>query len=122
MNKVERRDHMTRDVHPRLWTMFRRFDKKFDNLANFHCGTCHGQTDKVKNPDFSKPTTLFPLNPKNMPTRYDCDPKTAAMVRFMEDKVVPAMKQFVQNPKIDCFSCHAKTDEGEKETSPKNHP
>ncbi|TNE49876.1 MAG: hypothetical protein EP343_10095 [Deltaproteobacteria bacterium] len=102
---------MKRDVHPQMWLMFRRFSERFDNMANFHCGTCHGQTDKPENPDFAKPSTLFPLDPNNMPTQNDCNPKTAAMVKFMEEQVTPAMRILVQNDQLDCFSCHAKKGE-----------
>lgn len=108
MERKERMDHMKRDVHPQMWLMFRRFSPKFDDLKNFHCGTCHGQRDRPENPDFEKPTTLYPLDPNNMPTRNDCNPKTAAMVKFMEDLVTPAMRVMVQNKELDCFSCHAK--------------
>ncbi|TNE45266.1 MAG: hypothetical protein EP343_27000 [Deltaproteobacteria bacterium] len=95
---------MTESIQPTMQKLFEAFDPKYKD--KIHCQTCHGRsaTDKTS---FSQPSQLYPLDPKNMPSRNDPDPKRAAVVAFMEDKVMPQFSKLLMGQEVTCFTCHA---------------
>lgn len=114
MSPERKREMMEREIFPQMKSMFVSFDKKYAKIGAFHCITCHGEPDQ-DSPDFTKPSKLYPLDPDNMPTSDDPDPKRAAMVKFMERKVLPMMQSLLRNKELTCFSCHAKGKEQRKQ-------
>jgi len=100
--------HMKRAVLPDMQKLFYDFDpKRYSGKGLLHCQTCHGEEKAHGDFDFKKPSLLYPLDPKNMPSENDPDPKKAAMVRFMRNKILPRMRQLLQQPQLTCFNCHA---------------
>jgi len=128
MGPSEKKTIMQTKILPIMQGMFQKFDKaRYSGKGQLHCQTCHGES-KTDGPfDFSKPSSLYPLDPKNMPRMDDPDPKKAAMVRFMYMSVLPEMKRLLDRPDLTCFGCHAKgkpkppsIDNGEELPSLKN--
>jgi cytochrome c553 len=107
MSFEDRKDQMEKEVFPAMVSLFRLYDEnKYNKNATLHCMSCHGLDSSET--DFSKPSKLYPLDPNNLPTRNDKDPRIANAVRFMEDNVVPHMSRMLGSV-VTCFSCHAST-------------
>lgn len=105
-----RRDSMVSMVMPEMKQMFVEYSPSLKHKNKFHCQSCHGEANQDdKNFDFSKPSHLYPLDPNNMPTENDPNPRTAAAVRFMKYMVMPAMEVLLNKKDLTCFDCHAKT-------------
>ncbi len=113
MGKSERERYMARSVMPVMLLFFEGYSREYQSGDQpFSCLTCHGDTfarvGNVSNFDFSRPTHLFPLDPSNIPTEFDPDPEMARMVRFMKEKITPAMRIMLGDPNVSCFTCHAR--------------
>lgn len=104
----EKNHFMEKGFMPTIRDVFAKYDAKYKNEDELHCQTCHGEADKTKAVFKSQGTELFPLDPDNLPTADDKDPKIAAATKFMEDKVMPAMKALLKRDDLTCFTCHAK--------------
>ena len=95
-------------VLPEMRKLFKDFDEaRYSRKGELHCQTCHGESKTEGEFDFSKPSSLYPLDPYNLPTVNDPDPQKAKMVRFMTEKVVPTMNRLLRGANVTCFSCHA---------------
>lgn len=82
-------------------SVFQGFDA--DRFKSFGCGTCHLAGN---NKDYKMPSGIFPMDPNNMPK--EDDPTYGKTVKFMKEKVLPKMKEILNDNSLTCFSCHGK--------------
>jgi hypothetical protein len=105
----QKANFMQHEFFPQMLRLFQNYHSAYGREKEFHCQTCHGRS-KDDDTDFTKPSLLSPLNPKNMPTKQDPNPRRARITRFMIEQVLPMAKRILNNNELTCFSCHAKID------------
>jgi len=121
----QKQDMMRRRTLPEMQFLFRQqYKKKYSNNKALHCGSCHGIKKFTNTFDPGTPSTLYPLDPNNMPKLENSTPEQATMLRFMEERVMPKMRQLLgPGVKVTCFSCHAQKDaEGNIISNKRAHP
>lgn len=111
-------DFMQQVVQPQMQLMFQHSGLSQYQTTQLHCQSCHGRQEDEQL-DFSKPSLLHPLDPKNIPTRKHQDPKIARIVAFMEDQVLPEMKRLLGDSTLTCFSCHGVKTERDMQGPPR---
>lgn len=123
MTKEQKAAQMQKEVYPMMLKLFSNYDDKYAKPGAFHCMTCHGKPEdkNATASDFSKPSVLYPLDPNNLPTGSDPDPKVARAAKFMRMVVLPTMQKFL-GPQLTCFSCHARKGETTNTTTPDDKP
>jgi len=108
MSLSEKMRHMQRVIFPRMNNVFRSyFPTKYGRPGSFHCQTCHGEPRTKGWTDFSRPSKLYPLDPKNMPTANTNNTYRNNVVLRMQ-KILREMRVLVGRPGMTCFGCHAK--------------
>jgi cytochrome c553 len=97
MSADEKRRHMEAVVMPAMAARFRAFDGEV--FAAPSCRTCHGSEGfKMPNPGLPRlsPDGRFDLEMRHSPE----------LTMFMFQEVVPAMRELLGEPELDCFRCH----------------
>lgn len=109
--KENKRAFMKLLVMPLMNGLFQKHTKNYNkntpNHTEMHCGTCHGEGQKLTADtkfDFSTPSKLYPLSRSN-PMKTENE-RQAKVAKFMARVILPVASQLLQR-KIDCFHCHA---------------
>jgi len=110
MDFEQKKTFMKETVLPKMKELFREFDPV--EYADLKCSACHGNDMQSKK--FEMPNKLTALDPMNMPSVNSMDADEAAYAKFMQDKIVPTMREFLGRKPFDpatgegfgCFSCH----------------
>lgn len=118
MGRDERRRHMVREVFPRMSAMFAEYDAT--EYADFSCATCHGPDAEARGFEMPNPG-LYPLSPTGSEGQHRTVSDHPEMVRFMYNRVVPAMQALIAAPAYDeathegftCYACHPHAEETE---------
>lgn len=115
LSRDERAAHMSREVLPRMAALFLEYDAaRYDG---FGCPTCHGEGARERG--FAMPSpSLLPLHPSGTEGQYQLVRDHPAGVRFMFNRVMPAMQALLGAPEFDastgegfsCFACHPRAE------------
>lgn len=101
----DRHDVMTWAVLPNMGRTFWHFEGKA--APELSCRTCHGaDAEAVK---YKMPNGLPALDPAHMPSATSANAKEARTVKFMQDEVVPQMRELLGSPQLSCFTCHPRS-------------
>jgi hypothetical protein len=98
----DRHDLMTWAVLPNMGRVFWKFEGKA--APEMSCRTCHGKDAEAV--AYKMPNGLPALDPAHMPSATSANAKEARMVTFMQDEVVPKMRDLLGAPQLSCFTCH----------------
>jgi len=105
MSWEDRHDVMTWAVLPNMGRTFWHFEGKA--APELSCRTCHGaDAEAVK---YRMPNGLPSLDPAHMPSATSANAKEARIVKFMQDEVVPQMRELLGAPQLSCFTCHPRS-------------
>jgi cytochrome c553 len=111
MTRAERQSWMVAEVLPRMAPMFEEYDSQ--RFADFDCAGCHGADAAARNWAMPNPNILA-LHPTGSPEQQQMVQDHPEMVRFMFNRVVPAMQTLLGAEAYDaetgtgfsCYACH----------------
>jgi hypothetical protein len=110
MNARARDEYMEHAVLPAMAELFRAYDPQ--EYAQVRCSTCHGQN--ARQVRFRMPNALPGLHAWGTPQAQQQAAQNPRLMRFMAERVTPAMAQLLGVPRYDpqthqgfgCFNCH----------------
>jgi hypothetical protein len=111
MDRGERQSWMVAEVLPRIGPMFEEFDAQ--RFEGFDCAGCHGADAAARNWAMPNPSILA-LHPTGSPEQQQMVQEHPEMVRFMFNRIVPAMQTLLGAEPFDaetgegfsCYACH----------------
>jgi hypothetical protein len=111
LEHAEKQAYMVRVVLPRMTAIFQEHDA--ERYAGFDCATCHG-ADATARADAMPSPSLLPLHPTGSEGQHETVRRHPEAVRFMFNRVLPAMQQLLGAEPFDattgegltCYACH----------------